>query len=151
MEQKEKILWIYSANRISGTVDNFIYNVAKLLPLNASNINVQLIKTLVPVDTNANFVNHYLKVTIDWRSSSNQLSQQYNDYLLMDVIPFQKKATRTYKSEFEDSQGIEYKLNNLPNNLINVMLLDNTNAAPTFNNGDALIDFSLCIKFEYNI
>ena len=47
MEQKEKILWIYSANRISGTVDNFIYNIAELLPLNAHNINVQLIKALI--------------------------------------------------------------------------------------------------------
>ena len=44
MEANEKILWIYSANRISGTVDNFIYNIAELLPLNPHDINVQLIK-----------------------------------------------------------------------------------------------------------
>ena len=151
MEQKEKILWIYSANRISGTIDNFIYNIADLLPLNASNINVQLIKALVPISGTTYFNNYYLKVMIDWGSSSNQLSQQYNGYLLMEVIPFQINATRIYKSEFEESQGIKYKLNNLPNNLINVILLDNTNATPAFNNAAALIDYSLCIKFEYNI
>ena len=112
MEAKEKILWIYSANRISGTVDNFIYNIAELLPLNASNINVQLIKALIPVDTTTYFVNHYLKVMIDWGSSSNQLSQQNNSYLLMDVIPFQQSVTRIYRSEYNKLNGIEYKLNN---------------------------------------
>ena len=61
MEAKEKILWIYSANMISGTVDNFIYNIAELLPLNAHDINVQLIKALIPVDTTTYFNNHYLK------------------------------------------------------------------------------------------
>ena len=88
---------------------------------------------------------------IDWGSSSNQLSQQYNSYLLMDVIPYQQSITRIYRSEYNKLNGIEYKLNNLPNNLINVKLLDNTNATPAFFNGDALIDFSLYIKFEFNI
>ena len=151
MEQKEKILWIYSANRISGTIDNFIYNIAELLPLNAHDINVQLIKALVPVDTTTYFVNHYLKVMIDWGSSSNQLSQQYNGYLLIDVIPFQQPITRIYRSEYNKLNGIKYKLNNLPNNLINVILLDDSNTTPAFFNDVTLIDFALCIKFEYNI
>ena len=90
MEQKEKILWIYSSNRISGTVDNFIYNITELLPLNTHNINVQLIKAFVPIANGTYFNNYYLKVMIDWGSSSNKLSQQYNDYLLMDVVPFQQ-------------------------------------------------------------
>ena len=97
------------------------------------------------------FVNHYLKIMIDWGSSSNQLSQQYNGYLLMDVIPYQQSITRIYRSEYNKLNGIKYKLNNLPNNLINVVLLDNTNTTPAFFSGAALIDFSLCIKFEYNI
>ena len=151
MEQKEKILWIYSANRISGTVDNFIYNIAELLPLNAHNINVQLIKAIVSIVTTTYFNNYYLKIMIDWRSSSNQLSQQYNGYLLMDVIPFQQSITRIYSSEFNKLNGIEYKLNNLPNNLINVILLDNNNTTSAFFNAATLIDFALCIKFEYNI
>ena len=151
MEDKEKILWIYSANMISGTIDNFIYNISELLPLNASNINVQLIKAVVPISGATYFNNYYLKVMIDWGSSSNQLSQQYNGYLLMDVISFSKNATRTYRSEYNKLNGIEYKLNNLPNNLINVRLLDNTNTTPAFFSGAALIDFALCIKFEYNI
>ena len=88
---------------------------------------------------------------IDWGSSSNQLSQQYNGYLLMDVIPYQQSLTRIYRSEFNLLNGIEYKLNNLPNNLITVKLLDDSNTTPAFNSGAALIDFSLCIKFEYNI
>ena len=88
---------------------------------------------------------------IGWGSSSNQLSQQYNGYLLMDVIPFQQSITRIYRSEYNKLNGIEYKLNNLPNNLMNVRLLDNTNTTPSFFNGATLIDFALCIKFEYNI
>ena len=65
MEAKEKILWIYSANRISGTVDNFIYNIAELLPLNASNINVQLIKAVIPISGAITyFKNYYLKIMI---------------------------------------------------------------------------------------
>ena len=137
---------------ISGTVDNFIYNIAELLPLSAHNINIQLIKAVVLISgTVTYFNNYYLKIMIDWGSSSNQLSQQYNGYLLMDAIPVQKSSTRVYRSEYNKLNGIEYKLNNLPNNLITVILLDNTNATPTLSSGDALIDFTLCIKFEYNI
>ena len=69
----------------------------------------------------------------------------------MDVIPFQQSITKIYRSEFNLLNGIKYKLNNLPNNLINVILLDNTNTAPAFFNAAVLIDFSLCIKFEYDI
>ena len=69
----EKILWIYSANRINGTIANFNYNIGDILPLNATNINVQLIKTVIP-NNGSYFVSNYLKILIDWGISSNQIS-----------------------------------------------------------------------------
>ena len=83
---EERILIIKSSKLTSGTTNNYYYDISGIIPLNAKNIKLQCLKSLIPnggVSYNAN----YIQVLIDFGcGNSNKFPQVQNNLLLMDII-----------------------------------------------------------------
>ena len=82
---EERIIIIYSTNLTSGTTNNYYYDITGVLPVNATNIKVKALKTVIP-NTNGTYNARYIQVLIDFNCGSNQYSQIQNNLLLLDII-----------------------------------------------------------------
>ena len=177
--KEEKILWIGSANKLSGTTTNFYYNIGNILQVdNYKKLSIQLIDCLISknygddsgVNYPISFYSTFIKIYINLNVYGNSLNN--NNYgLLFGLINNQSTTLRlgsggglsTYDysnngSEKLEENKIKYYLNDIPTGMININIIvyNNTGTGGTYQFLN-LIDISenapsnvlLCLKFTY--
>ena len=173
---EEKILWIDSNNMISGTTNNFYYNIGNILYVdNYKKLKVKLVDCVI----NKNYIAvggivpvyycHYpfnsrvIKIFIDFGVGNNCLST-YGNSLLMGMIENKQVVsdiptdnTDTISNVYLSSKtceklknnNIKYYLNQYPNNFINIQIYNENNTVLTDTNVAAPLSVLLCLKFTY--
>ena len=68
---EERIIIIKSSRLTSGSTNNYYYDITGVLPLNATNIKVKELKTVIP-NTLGTYDTRYIQVLIDFNCGSNK-------------------------------------------------------------------------------
>ena len=82
---EERIIIIKSSKLTSGSNNNYYYDITGVLPLNAINIKVKALRTVIP-NTLGTYNARYTQVLIDFNCGSNKYSLIQNNLLLLDII-----------------------------------------------------------------
>jgi len=150
----EKIVWIDSNYKYSGTNNNFIFDFTSFgLDNNAQNITVQLINAIVSTSTATSFfIKSYIKILIDFHTQHNQYSKSLNNYVVAGVISPQYEV-KNYYSDYLMKHGPIYRLVNLPIYYVDVRIVDQSNTDLLDNElvPDVPSNVLLCLKFTYDI
>lgn len=148
----EKILWIDSNHKYSGTNNNFIFSLTNYnLDSQARNISVQLIEAIItPSATTAFFVKSFIKILIDFKTQYNQNTKSLNNYLVSGIISPQY-AYKNYYSDKLNYEGPIYKLANIPLYDVDIRIVDHENNDLVDSVPAAPINVLLCLKFTYEI
>ena len=163
MNKQTKIFWIDSAKKISGTTTNFDYSISNLLPNNSKNITVQLLKFIIP--HNGKGINSsFIKIYCDGINPLNNSSQSFSNQLLLGILNCSSplmiyngiNVNTDYNLNNECDQitnpQIKYKISEINNTFINIILLDNNNISPNLiGSGIDLVNSLICLEFEYEI
>ena len=154
MENKnihEKIIWINSLNKESGTNNNFYYNIFGVLHPEARNIKLQLLDCLIMTSTSAYFFNKAaILILLDFNVSHNQFSKAINNYIIGGIISPQQQY-KTYYSEQLYKEGPIYEIRSFPDGLINIRIVDHSYVDLIDNNNAVPSSVLLCLKFTYEI
>ena len=166
--KEEKILWIDSANMLSGTTNNFYYDIGNILYNgNYKKLSVQLIDCLISknydkfavgsgviIETPIAFFSVFIKIYINFNVASNILNNNNSYGLLMGIIPGDNACVKiatsnilTYyefsnlgSSDINDNK-IKYYLKDVPNGIININIniIGNSNSLNVDNYVDGLL------------
>jgi len=147
----EKIIWINSSNMESGATNNFYYLLNNNnIEYNAKNLTVQLIQACISTSLSTRyFQKDYIKVMIDFNVFHNQSNKQFNNYLICGIIS--PMMYRNYYSDQLEYPGPIYKLSDVPNSLINIILYDHANALLVDDAAQVPNRVILCLKFTYDL
>ena len=175
--KEEKILWIGSANKLSGTTTNFYYNIGNILYVdNYKKLSVQLLDCIISknyavfsgVIYPVSFYSTTIKIYINLNVYSNSLTN--NSYgTLLGLINNQSTTLRlgsggglsTYDysnngcAKLQDNK-IKYYLNDVPTGIININITGYNNSTGSYvenylldNQFNAPSNILLCLKFTY--
>ena len=148
---QEKIVWINSTNKDSGTNNNFFYQIYGYLHPEAKNITFQLINALISPSTVARFfIVAHLKILIDFGVSHNQSNANLNNFLIGGIIS-PTLTTRYLYSDVLGNPGPVYKIYGIPSGIINIRLIDETNSDLYDSAFTPPGNVTLCLKFTYEI
>ena len=175
--KEEKNLWIDSKNMVSGTSNNFYYNIGNILYKdNYKKLKVKLVDCVIsknysndggvvyPVSFYLTFIKIYINLNVYGNSLNN------NNYgLLFGLINNQSTTLRlglggglsTYNysnngcAKLNDNK-IKYYLNDIPTGIININIIGYNNITGTYiekNLADLLVNppsnVLICLKFTY--
>ena len=175
--KEEKILWIDSQYMISGTTNNFYYNIGNILYVdNYKKLSVQLIDCIVnknyrnfavgattySIYSAVPFYTTMIKVYINFNAASNVLNN--SDYgLLMGIISNNNAdvnigTTYTLTNFYYNGLGsiklgsdnkIKYNLKDIPNGIININIYNELNNVLLDYENNPPSNVLLCLKFTY--
>ena len=153
MENKniqEKIIWINSLNKESGTNNNFYYNIFGVIHPEAKNITLQLLDSLIMTSTSVRYFERAgIMILLDFNVSHNQFSKSMNNYIIGGIIsPMQYK---NYYSEQMAREGPVYQIRSFPDGLINIRITDNLYVDLTDSGPAVPSSVIICLKFTYEI
>ena len=174
---EEKILWIDSALKNSGTNNNFNYAIGNILEKNFKKLSVEMIDCVVNknygvVDDVADYAEfpvpfdtRCIKIFIDL-GVSNNCYYRFGSNMLMGIIgndllsiQYPNDGTNAISlinissktcSKLKDN-NIKYNLNNAPSGFIDIHVYSDANIILVDKNGNAPSSVIICLKFTYEI
>ena len=177
MTIEEKILWIDSQYKYSGTTSNFLYDIGNSLQSDFNKLSVELIECVVnknlgnvsnvlgyenyPTPFNSQCIKIFLNLgvgsNIIYKFGQNLLMGIIDNHLVestfinddSDVVHSINVSDNT--SEKIINNNVRYQISSIPNGYINVLIYSGSNVNLVDVAGNPPSSVCLCLKFTYEI
>ena len=153
---QEKILWINSLNKASGTTNNFYYDIYGVLHPEAKNITFQLLDAMISITTVDDvFLQEAIMILFNFSVSHNQYSKSLNNFIIGGII-----SPMLISNNYSDQmikEGPIYQIRSFPDGLINIRITNNSYVDLEDNTSEEdegpfpPSRVILCLKFTYEI